>query len=266
MTPAETFRSLHHAERLLVLPNAWDAASARLVEECGATAIATTSAAVAWTHGRADGEQLEPAKLLETVRAIVRVVRVPVSVDAESGYSDEAEGITGVVTAILDAGAVGVNLEDGTAAPERLVEKIGVAKRAAARAGRELFVNARTDVYLRNLAAGEAAVAETLRRARMYREAGADGLFVPGLVDPDSIRTVAREAGLPLNLLARPKLAPVRELQALGVRRLSVGASLSLAALGVARRATRELLDQGTFASLFADAATGAELNGWFRR
>ncbi len=265
-TIADTFRSLHHAERVLVLPNAWDAASARLIEECGAAAIATTSAAVAWTHGRADGEQLEPAALLATVRAIVRVVHVPVSVDAESGYSDEPEGIAGVIAAILDAGAVGVNLEDGLAPPERLASKIGVAKRAAASAGHELFVNARTDVYLRGLAAGDAAVTETLRRARIYREAGADGLFVPGVVEPDAIRTLAHEAGLPLNVLARPKLGSVEELRALGVRRLSVGGSLALAALGLTRRATRELLDQGTYAALFADSVTGADLNGWFAR
>ncbi|HEY3822458.1 MAG TPA: isocitrate lyase/phosphoenolpyruvate mutase family protein [Polyangiaceae bacterium] len=266
MSNAGTFRSLHHAERVLVLPNAWDAASARLVEECGATAIATTSAAVAWAHGRADGEQLEPAALLATVRAIVRVVRVPVSVDAEAGYSDAPEGIEGVMTALVDAGAVGVNLEDGVVAPERLAEKVGVAKRAAARAGAELYVNARTDVYLKNLATGDAAVAETLRRARMYRDAGADGLFVPGLVDPESIRTIAREAGLPLNLLARANLAPVEQLWTLGVRRLSVGGSLALAALGLVRRATRELLDRGTYGALFAESVAGGELNGWFKR
>jgi 2-methylisocitrate lyase-like PEP mutase family enzyme len=171
-----------------------------------------------------------------------------------------------MIAAVLDTGAVGVNLEDGLVAPERLAEKIGVAKRAAARTGRELFVNARTDVYLRNIAAGDAAIAETLRRARMYREAGADGLFVPGLVEAEGIRTIAHEAGLPLNLLARPKLGPVEELRSLGVRRLSVGASLAQAALGLARQATRELLDRGTYGTLFADVVAGVELNGWFKR
>jgi 2-methylisocitrate lyase-like PEP mutase family enzyme len=159
-----------------------------------------------------------------------------------------------------------VNLEDGLAPPERLASKIGVAKRVAASAGQELFVNARADVYLRGMATGDAAVTETLRRARMYREAGADGLFVPGLVEPDAIRTIAHEAGLPLNVLARPTLGPVEELRALGVRRLSVGGSLALAALGLARRAAHELLTQGTYAALFADGVKGAELNGWFAR
>jgi 2-methylisocitrate lyase-like PEP mutase family enzyme len=266
MNPIQTFRSLHHSERVLVLPNAWDAVSARLVQECGAAAVATSSAAVAWAHGRADGEQLEPGALLETVRSIARVVRVPVTVDVEAGYSPEARGIGDFIAAVLDAGAVGINLEDGLAPPELLAEKVSVAKGVAARAGRELFVNARADVYLRNLATGEAAVEESLRRARLYREAGADGLFVPGVVEPDAIRTLAREAGLPLNVLARPKLAPVAELQALGVRRLSIGCALAQAMLGLARRATRELLEGGTYATLFADSVTAAELNGWFGR
>jgi 2-methylisocitrate lyase-like PEP mutase family enzyme len=262
MTQTATFRALHQAERLLVLPNAWDAASARLVEAAGAAAVATSSAAVAWAHGRADGEQLDTATVLATVREIIGVVRLPVTVDLEAGYSAEPAAIAGLIAAVVDAGAVGVNLEDGVAAPERLAEKIAVAKRA----GGDLFVNARVDVYLRNLAEGDAAVAETLRRARLYRDAGADGLFVPGLVDPESIRVIAREAQMPLNLLARPSLAPVAELQRWGVRRLSIGCSLAQAALATARAATRELLERGTYGALFADSVPTAELNGWFKR
>jgi 2-methylisocitrate lyase-like PEP mutase family enzyme len=265
MTPS-TFRELHHRpDFVLILPNAWDAASARLVELAGAAAIATSSAAVAWAHGRADGEELDVATVLGVVREIVRVVRLPVSVDLEAGYSVEPAGIARVIGAILDAGAVGINLEDGAGDPERLAAKITVAKETAERAGHDLFVNARTDVYLRNLASGEAAVAETLRRARLYRDAGADGIFVPGVVAPEAITAIAGGTALPLNVLARPTLAPVAELGRCGVRRLSVGCALAQAALDRVRGATRELIEHGTYASLYAGSIPVAELNGWFR-
>jgi 2-methylisocitrate lyase-like PEP mutase family enzyme len=260
-----SFGELHRSGSLLVLPNAWDAASARLVEVAGAAAIATSSAAVAWSHGRSDGEQLDAAALLATAREIVRAVKVPVSVDFEAGYSAEPAGIAELLAAVLDTGAVGINLEDGVADPALLAAKITVARQVAARAGQELFVNARTDVYLRNLASGEAAVAETLRRARIYREAGADGIFVPGVVEPNAIAVIAKEAQLPLNVLARPSLAPVAELQRLGVRRLSVGCALAQAALARARKATRELLEHGTYGALYEEAIPVPELNGWFK-
>jgi 2-methylisocitrate lyase-like PEP mutase family enzyme len=265
MSKAAVFRELHRSEQLLVLPNAWDAASARVVELAGAAAVATSSAAIAWVHGRADGEQLDTATVLAAVREIVRVVRVPVSVDLEAGYSAEPAGIADLISATLDAGAVGINLEDGVDSAELLARKIAVAKQAAEHAGHDLFVNARTDVYLRNLAGAEAAVAETLRRARVYRDAGADGLFVPGVVDPAAIAAIAKDAQLPLNVLARPTLCSPAELQKLGVRRLSVGCALAQAALALVRNATRELLDRGTYGALYEASIPVAEVNGWFR-
>lgn len=266
MTQAAKFRAMHHGEAILVLPNAWDAASARLVESCGAAAIATSSAAVAWAHGYADGERLPTALALATVRAIVRAVRLPVSVDLEAGYSADPQAMGELIAAVLDAGAVGINLEDGSAAPELLAARIAVAKRVAAERGAELFVNARTDVYLKRLAEGEAAVVETLRRAAIYRAAGADGLFVPGVVAPAAIEAIAGAAQLPLNVLARPSLPPRAELQRLGVRRLSAGCAIAQAALALARKATRELLDGDGYATLFADTIPVPELNGWFER
>jgi 2-methylisocitrate lyase-like PEP mutase family enzyme len=266
MTQAAKFRALHQGDDVLVLPNAWDAASARLVESCGAKAVATSSAAVAWSHGYPDGENVPTATVLATVREIVRVVTVPVSVDLEGGYHAEPEAIADVIAAVLDAGAVGVNLEDGRGAPELLAAKIGVAKRVAERSGRGLFVNARTDVYLKRLAEGDAALAETLRRAAIYRAAGADGLFVPNILAPAAIRAVTAEAQLPVNVLARAELPPVAELRRLGVRRLSAGCAITEATLAVARRATRELLDSGTYGALFAEAIPFAEVNGWFKR
>lgn len=185
-TPAQTFRGLH-AEGLLVLPNVWDAGSARLVESLGAKALATTSAAVAWSHGYADGDFLPVRLLVATVASIVRVVGLPVSVDMEGGYADDPAAVGEAVAQVVGAGGGGINLEDGTGHPDRLCAKIEQARRA----GGAVFVNARTDVYLRGLVPADRRVEETLARARSYRAAGADGIFVPGLTEAAEIRTVA---------------------------------------------------------------------------
>jgi 2-methylisocitrate lyase-like PEP mutase family enzyme len=177
---AERFRRLH-SEGLLVLPNAWDAGSARLIESLGAKAIATTSAGVAWSHGYPDGDTLPLPLLRATVADIARAVRVPVSTDVEGGYSNDPAAVGETVAAVIEAGAVGINIEDGSGATDLLCAKIERAKNAAERLGVDLFVNARTDVYLRGLAAKERRVEETLARAERYRSAGADGIFVPGL-------------------------------------------------------------------------------------
>lgn len=263
---ARAFRELHGEGSMLVLPNIWDAGSARLVESCGAVAVATSSAAVAWAHGMRDGERIGRETLVRAVAEIARVVRVPLSVDAEEGYAETPAGVADTVTALVDAGAVGINLEDGTGSPETLARKIEVAKRAGEAAGVNLFVNARTDVYLRGLVPLPQAVGETLRRARLYREAGVDGLFVPGLSAPAEIEAVAREAGLPLNVMIVPGLASAPELKRLGVRRLSAGTALAQAALGFVRRATRELLERGTYATLDADPVSCGEMSALLSR
>ena len=259
-TAAARFRRLHE-EGLLVLPNAWDAGTARLVESAGAKAIATTSAAVAWSHGYADGDRLPVPLLVETVRAIARVVRVPVSADVEGGYSADPAAVGDAVGAVAEAGAVGINLEDGAGDPALLCEKIGRAKAAAARVGVDLFVNARTDVYLRGLAPEGRRVEETLARARRYREAGADGLFVPGVAEAGAIRELAAGAGLPLNVLAWPGLPGAAELERLGVRRLSAGSGIASAAYGQIAALAGEFLRTGALGAL-ADGAMGyADVN-----
>jgi 2-methylisocitrate lyase-like PEP mutase family enzyme len=263
---ARAFRELHGEGSMLVLPNIWDAGSARLVESCGAAAVATSSAAVAWAHGMRDGERMGREALVRAVAEIARVVRVPLSVDAEEGYAETPAGVADTVTALVEAGAVGINLEDGTGSPETLARKIEVAKRAGEAAGVDLFVNARTDVYLRGLVPPPQACSETLRRARLYRGAGVDGLFVPDLSAPAEIEAVAREAGLPLNVMIVPGLAPAPELKRLGVRRLSAGTALAQAALGRVRRATRELLERGTYAALDADPLSCGEMSALFFR
>jgi 2-methylisocitrate lyase-like PEP mutase family enzyme len=260
------FRRLHEPGSFLVLPNAWDAASARLVEECGAEAVATTSAGLAWCHGYPDGEALPPAVLVAAVEEIRRATELPLSVDVEQGYSDAPERVAETVSVLLDVGAAGINLEDGRGEPRLLAAKIEAVKRAAARAGVDLFVNARTDVYLRGLTAPERAVEETLSRAALYREAGCDGLFVPGLVDEAETRSIVAAVDLPLNLLLRPGLPPKATLRQWGVRRLSAGAALCRTALAALQRATRELLETGRGDALGEGAPSGAELNALFAR
>lgn len=246
---------------MLVLANAWDAGSARLIESLGAKAIATTSCGVAWSHGYADGNFLPVPLLVATIAGIARVVKVPVTADVEGGYSSDPASVADTVAAVIDAGAVGINLEDGAGDPDLLCAKIAAARRAAVRAGVELFVNARTDVDLRGLAPAEDRVALTLERAARYRAAGADGIFVPGVVDAAEIRSITRAAQMPLNVMARPGLPAAAALQALGVRRLSSGGDLAEAAFGRVASLARAFLRTGASEPLVEGAMPYAEIN-----
>ena len=257
---ARAFRGLH-AEGLLLLANAWDAGSARLIESLGAKALATTSAGVAWSHGYADGDHLPVDALVATVAAIARAVDVPLTVDVEGGYSNDPDRAGEAIAAVVDAGAVGVNLEDGAGDPDLLCAKIERAKRAAARLGVDLFVNARTDVYLRGLAPPAGRVETVLDRAARYRAAGADGLFVPGLTAPDEIKAIASAAQLPLNVMARPGLPAAAELAALGVRRLSAGSAIAQTALGTTASLASAFLRTGASDPLGQGAMPYAEIN-----
>lgn len=260
---ARAFRHLHD-EGVLLLANCWDAGSARLVESLGAKALATTSAGVAWSHGYADGDCLPVPLLIATVAEIARVVRVPLSVDVEGGYSSAPAAVGEVVSRVIEAGGVGINIEDGTGPPDLLCAKIEEAKRAGARRGVDLFVNARTDVYLSALAPPERRVEETLARTARYREAGADGIFVPGVTDPAEIQAIAAAARLPLNVLVRPGLPPAARLKELGVRRLSTGSWVASALLGRAKALVGGFLADGNGDPLYAGALPYAETNGLF--
>ncbi len=258
---AAQFRSLHNDGAILVLPNAWDAGSARLAEDCGARAIATSSAAVCWSHGYADGETMPTAILLAAVVEIVRAVKIPVSVDSEAGFSSDPEAVADFVMALARAGAVGINLEDGLAPPDLLAAKIAAIKSACEREGVDVFVNARTDVVLKKLVAPENAVREAIARGERYLDADADGLFVPALTDLAAMTKIAEAVDLPLNILTRPGLAPVAELKAAGVRRVSAGAGIGMAALGAARKATKELLEKGRTDAMYAEAEGMPNMN-----
>ena len=261
---ADTFRRLHEGPEILVLPNAWDAASAAMMEDAGAQAVATSSAAVAWAHGYADGDILPIPTLLAALGEMSRVLKVPLTADIEGGYSDDLATVAETIRGVIDAGAVGINFEDGGRAPDLHARKIETVREAAAKAGVALFVNARIDVYLRALAEGEAALTETLRRAELYRAAGADGIFVPGPTDETLLETLAREIALPLNAMGRGGMAPADRLQALGVRRLSSATGPFRAAYAALARTIEAYLADGDPGAL-AEAGKGApDLNKRF--
>jgi len=233
-----------HAAGILLLANAWDAGSARIVAALGAPAIATSSAALAWSQGYPDGGTLPQDKLLAATRSIAAAVDLPLTVDIEDGGDDPAATRT-LVHAVIDAGAVGINIEDGGSPPELLCRKIAAARAVARERGIALFVNARTDVFLRGESPAERRVEETLARATQYREAGADGLFVPGLLREDDIEAIAAGAGMPLNVMALPGLAAPERLSSLGVRRLSAGSAIGEAAFGTVQAVAEAFLRTG---------------------
>jgi 2-methylisocitrate lyase-like PEP mutase family enzyme len=255
-----TFRDLHAGSELLILANCWDAATAKLIAGLGARAMATTSAAIAWAHGYPDGDALPLLHYVQTIRAIRRATDLPLSVDAEGGYADDLDAVARTIGALVDAGAVGINIEDGGGSPELLAQKIARIKRDHA----DLFINARTDVYLRGLAAPADRVRESIARAARYRDAGADGIFVPGATDPAEIRALATGIALPLNLLARPGLPDATALAALGVRRLSAGSGLAQWAWGHVGALAEAFLKDGRSEPLAEGAVPYGVINPQF--
>jgi len=256
---ADAFRNMHHAPPMLILPNAWDAVTARLFVKAGARAIATTSAGIAATLGYADGQNVPRELMVEAFARIARVVDVPVTADIESGYADSSKGVGESIRAVIKAGAVGVNLEDSTGDPsqplfalEQQIKRIQAAREAADNANVPVVINARTDVYLANVGDVASRFGETLRRLNAYREAGADCLFVPGVTDMPTLTLLVHSVQGPLNVLVGPGMPSVADLQRIGIARLSVGSGIMRATLAVARDAAEELLQKGTY-STFLD-------------
>ena len=252
---AEIFAGLHRPGDPLLLPNAWDAASAVTIAGAGAKAIATTSAGVAWSLGVQDAADLGADRAAAVIERIATAVGVPVSADIEAGYGLGPEAVTGTVTAVVRAGAVGVNLEDRSGLaeaplllPAEQADRLAAARAAADRLGVPVWINARTDVFLAgDLLAGRRLDA-ALERAEAYAAAGADSLFVPGLVDLAAIAELA--AGpLPVTVMVWPGAPSVAELASARVARISLGSAIAQAAYAVAARATAELLASGTYSS-----------------
>lgn len=269
---AAHFRQLH-TQRPLVLPNAWDAASARVIEQAGAPAIATTSAGVSWVFGRGDGQRLRRDEMIQMVRYIVESVDVPVTADIEGGYgTGSLRDVAETAQAVVAAGACGINLEDTPGrdgetilSPEAHAERIRAARQAALDAGGDLVINARIDVYLFQVGAPETRFEATVQRANLYRAAGADCLFVPGVIDAEIIAALVRAIDGPVNVMAKPGAPSIPELGRLGVARVSLGPALILAALTTTQQAARELLEHGTYRTL-DNSLSFSETNRLFTR
>jgi 2-methylisocitrate lyase-like PEP mutase family enzyme len=264
---ARAFLALHHGRKTLVLPNAWDVASARIFEEAGVAAIATTSAGVAFTLGYPDGERISREEMMAWVARIATRVKLPVTADVEAGYGDRPEDTALTARGVIEAGAVGLNLEDGTHDPQHpltelslQLEKIAAVRETAQSLRVPLVLNARTDVYLAQVGKPEDRYAETVRRLAAFRDAGSDSLFAPGLRDLPTIAQLVRELRHSINILAGPGSPSIAELQKAGVARVSLGSGPMRATLGLARQIAQEVLTSGTYSSL-EGAPSHAEMN-----
>ncbi|WP_322046321.1 isocitrate lyase/phosphoenolpyruvate mutase family protein [Paraburkholderia sp. J67] len=264
MSNVSTFRELHENSFPLLLPNAWDAGSARLIESLGAPAIATTSAGFAWALGYPDGRILPFDEVVGAVRRIVRVLSVPLSVDIEHGYSDDPRTVADHVMRLVDLGIAGINIEDGPDPASLLASKIEAIKNAVAKSGSDLFVNARSDVFLARLVEPSKQPEESIARGALYASSGADGLFLPALVNASDIETIAEATRLPLNVMAVSGLADAATLGKLGVRRLSAGSGISQVVLGKAKSIAQDFLANGRADALDDQPLAYSAIQGLF--
>jgi 2-methylisocitrate lyase-like PEP mutase family enzyme len=261
------FRQRHRGPEVLVLPNAWDVASARIFEDAGFPAIATTSAGIAFSLGYPDGQRIPREEMFARIARIARAVKVPVSADIEAGYGSTPEDAARTTRELLQTGAIGMNLEDTSGDPADplldvalAVEKIKAARAAAVELGVPVVVNARTDVYLLGSGELEAQYSEASQRLIAYRDAGADCVFAPGLKDAETIGRLVKDIQCPLNILAVAGIPPIPELEKLGVARVSLGSGPMRGTLGLLRRIAEELKRTGTYSALDG-AVPYAEVN-----
>ena len=265
---AALLKKLHHGPNILILANAWDAVSARIVEEIGFPAVATTSAGVAATLGYPDGQRVSREEMLQVVARIARGVQVPVTADMEAGYGTSAEEKADAALALIEAGGVGLNLEDVTdddessqVALELQIEKILAIREASASAGVPLVINARTDVYLMPIGPAETRFERTVERLGAYAKAGADCVFAPAVKDAETIAKLVKAVEAPLNILLMPGAPNLNELEKLGVARASIGSGLMRATLGAARKLAKMMYERRDDAALFAEAVPYVEVN-----
>jgi len=261
------FRAMHRGPRILVLPNAWDVASARVFEEAGYGAIATTSAGVAFSLGYPDGQRISREEMLARVGRIARAVKVPVTADVEAGYGPKPEDAAQTAREVIEAGAVGMNLEDATGDSSQPIfdlslqlERNRAVREAALKTGVLLVLNARTDVHLARVGAPETRYDKAVQRLVAYRDAGADCVFLPGLIDAETIGRVVKDLQCPVNILTGPGAPSIPELERLGVARVTVGSAAMRATLGLVKRIAEELKSSGTYANLEGGMAY-ADLN-----
>jgi len=265
---ARQFLELHRGPKILVLPNAWDVASARVFEDAGFPAIGTTSAGVAFSLGYPDGQKIPREEMLAAVRRIAEAVEVPVTADVEAGFGSTPEEVAGTAQAVIAAGAVGMNLEDGAEEKPGSVADVNLQKEiiqavleVVEGAGVPFVLNARTDIFLYGIGPAETRLESAIDRLNAYRAAGAQSLFAPGVKDAETIAQLARGVEGPFNILAMVGTPPVAELQRLGVARMSVGSGPMRATLGFLDRMARQLREQGVFTLMTDGAIPYADAN-----
>lgn len=263
---AEGFRRLHRG-KILILPNAWDVASARLFEEAGFPAVATSSAGMMVSLGYPDGERIDRKEFVSAIARIARSLSVPLSADVVSGFGRTPREVVDMVKRIIEAGAIGINIEDSNhetkqlVALDRQIERLEALKNLKESEGVPFVINARTDAL--RYAPGDAQdrLAEAIRRGRAYRDVGVDCVYPMGLTDATSIAAFVRSLEFPVNVMVRNGLPSVRDLERLGVARVSLGPSASYATMGLLKRASKELLERGAYSTLLDGAITYDELN-----
>ena len=267
---ARIFQQLHRGPEVLVIANAWDAASARVFEQAGMRAVGTGSAGIAFSHGYPDNERIPRAIILAATHEIVNAVHVPVTADILTGLGTTVEGVVATVREVIALGAVGINIEDGTDEGPRLfdvaeqVEKIRAVCAAVKASGVPIVVNARTDSFWLKLGDEKERLRVSIERANRYREAGADCLFVPSAGDRNTIKALVQEIDGPVNILTVLGCPPIPELQQLGVRRVSQGSGPMRASMMLTRRIAEELLKSGTYTRFHTDAIPYPEANRLF--
>jgi 2-methylisocitrate lyase-like PEP mutase family enzyme len=265
---AERLLALHQGPDILVFANVWDCASARMIEEAGYPAIATSSAGIAFSLGYPDGQRIPLEEMLAVLRRIARGISVPLTADLEGGYEDIGKATEG----LIEAGAVGLNVEDmeGVGSTNlvpinRQVDKIKTVRRVGDRAGIHIVINARTDLYLAQLGEESTRFDHTVERLRAFRDAGADCLFIPGVVDEPTIRQLISAVGFPINILASAGCPPIPKLAELGVRRVSVGSGIMRASMGLTLRVAQEIRREGTFKTMLDGAYPYQAANALFK-
>lgn len=255
---ADKFLRFHYDKEILVLLNSWDTGSSKLIEACGYKAIATTSMGIAASMGYPDCEVMQLSELIRIVTGIVNAVQVPVTVDFEAGYGNDVEEIVESVKKIIATGIVGINIEDSIELSPVLVdgkefcERIAAIRALSDSLGFHLVINARTDSFYTSTGSTQEKLSESIRRGNKYREAGADCIFVQPVWDKETIATLVREIDAPVNILANPGIGgalppSVRELQDLGVARLSLGSGVMKATLALIKKVADELSQKGTY-------------------
>jgi len=267
---AERLHALHHAEEMLVIPNAWDAVSARIFEKSGFPAIATTSSGISWSCGYQDGEHIPPDLMLQVIERIAGAVEIPVTADIEGGYyRKDFQKLASFINSVIDAGAVGINLEDGDAKTGSLnelnhqLDEIRLVKKVCREKGVNLFLNARTDAMVFGGEDLQSRIRTSIERAAAFKSAGADGIFVPFVRDMETVIALKKSIELPLNILITNTL-DVGELRKWKVNRVSVGSRPILSAMNLLYKISEEMRSGNNWTSLLTGNPDYAEVNAWF--